>query len=496
MVKKLLFIMFIFSFFTIIPSIETYASVRDSFNLRRNPFIIGDTFPNNNPPSITADTSFTSFKFASTGLNTFVNDQNVKATFIQLYIPFHPNITIVNCSKVSQFGCTVQFPSVITLLGNNESKTISLRDHYSFTEITVGDNTNFKGDMGFSTVIEVPRNFFDFSIQIISDLENNANDDAIKPVLKELLDREMEVFIVSDPAIESNFFNAFTFNANDLISSNNVIPPTAIKEMIIFIDPRFSARYNNPNLSKINFLNANNQILKTVFFSQATYTRTGNVKGYYLFNLDDVDINNAVKFSMFIRLAATTSISTEIPLIQNSFFYNFDDDIYYATFQDGLNVIKRQPFSILIPSEDFELPQGHSGWRWNDPDTGVIDQFDISYAPQQNITLFNFSSSKLVVEPVVSDILGGSNTPFDTILLNTGFLNPAGLMFIYFSLIVAIAFLSFNFKLDNLITIILNVLLTSVFLILGYLPFFVSLILISFYIMAFISINKGGFLNE
>jgi uncharacterized membrane protein (GlpM family) len=62
--------------------------------------------------------------------------------------------------------------------------------------------------------------------------------------------------------------------------------------------------------------------------------------------------------------------------------------------------------------------------------------------------------------------------------------------------VVGIAVMVLKLELSSLIAIVLNILLTSFFLILGYLPLFAAILLIAFYIVAIISINKGGFLNE
>lgn len=493
MFKKLLIFALFLSF---IPIVQTKAIVRDSYNLRNVPFNILDTFPNNVPGQVLADTTFRSPKISLTLKNSLTNDQSVKANFIQLFIPYHPNITVVNCSKVSQFGCAAQFNSFIQLTGNNESKLINLSTIYTFTEVTVGDNVNRKGNMGWSTIIEVPRNMFDFTIDIISDLENNVTDDAIKPILKALLDNEVIVTIITDPEAEANLFNPFFELSTFMRSNNNLINASALKELIVYIDPRFSDRYTSHALSVISFKNAAGVVTKSVNFTQATHTRIGNVKGYYVFNLDDVDINNATQFDILIFLISNTSVGTEIPFVNVSFYYNFDNQIRYATFYSGLNVLGKQPFSILIPTPDFALPSGFSFWRWNNPDTGENEIFDINYAPKTDVVLRSGTTSTIVPPPVVPDPIGGLNNSFDTILSNTGFLNVSGILFIYFTLVIGIAVLIYEFKLSNFIGIILNILLTSLFLILGYLPLYFSILIIAFYIFAIISLNKGGFLNE
>ena len=498
MLKKLLMIAFILSF---IPIAQTQAVVRDSDNLREVAFEILDTFPNNVPGQILADTTFRSNKAGINNTqNSLTNDQNVKATFIQVFIPFHPNITVVNCSKVSQVGCAAQFPSTITLLGNSTvTKEITFTNLYTFSQVTVGDNTNLKGPLGWSTIIEVPRNFFDFRIDILTDLENNPNDNAIKPILKNLLDTEVQVTIVSDPnAISYQFNNFFLTNDSGSIRSlNNPIPPTALKEMIIYIDYRFAGRYSADGL--LLFYTDNGTFLSIQAFSGAKYTKAGNLRGYYVFDISSALINNATKFDIqIVNPVGAGSPISELTSMNNSFYYNFDEQIHYVTYKSGLNTLGIEPFSLLIPRfpETFILPSGHSFWRWNNPLTNEVEIFDETLVPNQDIILFSSSNSVIAPDPIVPDDLGGINNSFDTILSNTGFLNPGGLLLLYFILVVSIAIMALKFGLSSFISIILNVLLTALFLILGYLPLYAAILLITFYIIAIISINKGGFLNE
>jgi hypothetical protein len=184
--------------------------------------------------------------------------------------------------------------------------------------------------------------------------------------------------------------------------------------------------------------------------------------------------------------------------MNNSFYYNFDEQIHYVTYKSALNTLGIEPFSLLIPRfpETFILPSGHSFWRWNNPLTNEVEIFDETFVPNQDITLFSSSNSVIAPDPIVPDSLGGINNAFDTILINTGFLNPGGLLLLYFILVVSIAIMALKFGLSSFIAIILNVLLTALFLILGYLPLYAAILLITFYIIAIISINKGGFLNE
>ena len=487
MLKKLLMIALFLSF---IPIVQTQAVVRDSDNLIKSGWEQFDYTPGG---SFSGETFFSSRQFSLLGTNSLFNDSGVKANYVQLFIPYHPNILITNCDPAFA-GCTAQYPSNITFTGTNSinDKVNTFRNIYQFT-LNVDEEI---GTLGWSTVIPVDRSYQRFYIQVQTNLLNTTIDNTKKAVILELLQTQAKLQIVVDPEATSYLFNPFSTSGSFMVSDNNLLPETAIRELIVYIDPRYSSRYTSHISSVIIFKNANGITTATRNFTQATYTRTGNVKGYYVFNLDDPEINKASKFEIKIYLIATTSVLTEIPQVNSSFYYNFDDAIHYATFYSGLNLLKRQPFSLLIPTPDFIVPSGFSYWRWNNPLSGEIEIFDETYVHNQDVVLYSGTTSTLVPDPVVPDVLGGINGSFDTILSNTGFLNPGGLLLIYFMLVVGIAVMVLKLELSSLIAIVLNILLTSFFLILGYLPLYATILLIVFYIIAIISINKGGFLNE
>lgn len=486
MLKKLLMIALFLSF---IPIVQTQAIVRDSDNLIKSGWQQFNFIPG---PPFAGESFFTSPLISNLGINSLSNDLGVKANYVQLFIPYHPNILITNCDPAFP-GCAAQYLSFINFSGTNVSdKQNAFRNIYQFT-LNVDEET---GTLGWSTVIPVDRSYNRFYITVQTNLLNTTIDNTKKAVILELLQTQAKLQIVVDPEATSYLFNPFSTSGSFMVSDNNLLPETAIRELIVYIDPRYSARYTSHFSSVIIFKNANGITTTTKNFTQATYTRTGNVKGYYVFNLDDPEINKATKFEIKIFLVATTSVLTEIPQVNSSFYYNFDDQIHYATFYSGLNLLKRQPFSLLIPTPDFTVPSGFSYWRWNNPLSGEIEIFDETYVPNQDVVLYSGTTSTIVPDPVVPDVLGGINGSFDTILLNTGFLNPGGLLLIYFMFVVGIAVMVLKLELSSLIAIVLNILLTSFFLILGYLPLYAAILLIVFYIIAIISINKGGFLNE
>lgn len=96
-----------------------------------------------------------------------------------------------------------------------------------------------------------------------------------------------------------------------------------------------------------------------------------------------------------------------------------------------------------------------------------------------------------------SENIGGNTlTALDTILTNIGFFNASGFMFIYFILLVAINGILIFMKLPMTPVIILNIIITALFMFLNYLPMYATIIMILFYIVALLAINKGGLINE
>ncbi|MEX0595464.1 MAG: hypothetical protein WD512_03110, partial [Candidatus Paceibacterota bacterium] len=56
--------------------------------------------------------------------------------------------------------------------------------------------------------------------------------------------------------------------------------------------------------------------------------------------------------------------------------------------------------------------------------------------------------------------------------------------------------MAWKLELNTLIALLVNILITGLFMFLGYLPLFAAIILIGFYIFAIIGISKGGLMNE
>jgi hypothetical protein len=236
----------------------------------------------------------------------------------------------------------------------------------------------------------------------------------------------------------------------------------------------------------------------------------------YVFNIGD--IANHFGFVGFTPLRSKSfriifaSNLTLDDLIYFAAFDPFEDQVAVATFitfttptilrlNNGFQITERyfiNRLPILFPASragyEFQYWADITGER----QFGQSAINDPSLITENNVYNLYAQYNRIVPSenPILPGDLGGVYDPLDTILFNTGFLNNGGVLLLYFILAISIAVMAFKFKLNSLIAIVLNILLTSFFLILGYLPLYTSVLLIAFYITAIISINKGGFLNE
>ena len=88
------------------------------------------------------------------------------------------------------------------------------------------------------------------------------------------------------------------------------------------------------------------------------------------------------------------------------------------------------------------------------------------------------------------------NNPIGTILFNLGYYNITGFVFLYTLLILISSVALWYYKMNSFVTLISNILITAVFMFFGYLPFFVSIIMIMLFFLLILGINKGGLFSE
>lgn len=99
-------------------------------------------------------------------------------------------------------------------------------------------------------------------------------------------------------------------------------------------------------------------------------------------------------------------------------------------------------------------------------------------------------------QPTTAWIPPAINNPIGQILFNTGYYNITGFVFLYTILILGSSILLWYYKMPMFVSLICNILITALFMFFGYLPFFVSMIMIMLFILLIIGINKGGLFSE
>jgi hypothetical protein len=99
-------------------------------------------------------------------------------------------------------------------------------------------------------------------------------------------------------------------------------------------------------------------------------------------------------------------------------------------------------------------------------------------------------------QPTTAWIPPAVNNPIGTILFNLGYYNITGFVFIYTLLILISSVALWYYKMNSFVTLISNILITAVFMFFGYLPFFVSIIMIMLFFLLILGINKGGLFSE
>jgi hypothetical protein len=69
-------------------------------------------------------------------------------------------------------------------------------------------------------------------------------------------------------------------------------------------------------------------------------------------------------------------------------------------------------------------------------------------------------------------------------------------MLLYVLLIVGATIGLWYIKAPLLVNLIVNIIITALFMIAGYFPFYIAFIMIALFVIILIQINKGGLLNE
>jgi len=238
-------------------------------------------------------------------------------------------------------------------------------------------------------------------------------------------------------------------------------------------------------------------------FNLINYIPNSDIDKFYYYNFEtDIPTFNPLSFSILVPTIFTgTAPGGFVNFMTTNSQYD-ERAALKARFMVGLNFYREIPFLDIIPfpSVDPSPPAGSIFYGWRTfsgrviepgtvPSDELIDSNNIVY-------LYAIFQKQISTSTLAPSGLGGVNSSLDTILLNTGFLNVPGVLILYFTSIFLINLLALRLSLTALVSILINILITGLFMFLGFLPLFASIILIGFYIFAIISINKGGLISE
>lgn len=184
-------------------------------------------------------------------------------------------------------------------------------------------------------------------------------------------------------------------------------------------------------------------------------------------------------------MASETEYSFEAP---NTVYYYSEGNIYFASY--FIN-------DVPMPSDPTKL--GFVFQYWKDINGNV---YDFQLPPTENQLDSNnvfyleavFFKQFTITPP--AQLPPGVDEPLDIILFNTGFFNTPGFVILYFIVIMALNIGLWMLGSTSIPTLIANIAITSFFIMFGYLPLYISILMIIFFITIVIAQGKGGLFNE
>lgn len=239
-----------------------------------------------------------------------------------------------------------------------------------------------------------------------------------------------------------------------------------------------------------------------------TNNSTGTFNKTYFFDYSDVAFE---AISMRILLM-TKSRSVSAP---SGYVYFMSSEVdfsqtapYTVIYYNGLVEHDRKLFAVNVPQTTTPTRSGFIFDYWRDRNGDV---FTYSLPPNETQLQLDLNGNQVVYlyasfsDNTPTEIppnwgfdppVPPSDNPLDIILFNTGFYNIEGFMFLYVLLIVGAAIALWYIKAPLLVNLIVNIIITALFMVAGYFPFYIAFIMIALFVIILIQINKGGLLNE
>lgn len=244
---------------------------------------------------------------------------------------------------------------------------------------------------------------------------------------------------------------------------------------------------------------------------------------YYSFELDftapflelliyfGTDFNNLSLVDYYSFDIGNLTSSTSIIYPSFMFYFDFVNETFRFNFG---NLALQNSINLTYLNE--YLTHGHSSYHptfavrditgqlrpavFNDSEhkLTISDQVTNNFSYYDNAREFNENYNVLTenIDPFPGYLPPTATHPLDIILFNTGFYNVPGFLILYFLVIMLLNLGLWRLGSPSIATLIANIGVTSFFMFFDYLPLYVSILMITFFIIILIAQNKGGLFNE
>lgn len=255
--------------------------------------------------------------------------------------------------------------------------------------------------------------------------------------------------------------------------------------------------YENGNVdSYVSFYDDNacsggNLIDNITFFSQAKSDYIYN--GYYDFEFNTLFPDDNIRS---IKILLMTNLSTPVAPSGLTSYMSQNTEIEFGDlntviYKDGLTTFYTTQYISIVDLIDGPEREDHTFLYWKDINgdpfiNGLPNESQI----QDGILYLYSSFAKNVDLDIAAGIPPEVDGPIDVILFNTGFFNTPGFILLYLILIVSLNvglwYLGIG---NNYASLIGNISITAIFMFLGYLPIYVSAIMIMLYMYMVFGMN-------
>jgi hypothetical protein len=236
-----------------------------------------------------------------------------------------------------------------------------------------------------------------------------------------------------------------------------------------------------------------------------TNDSTGTFNKTYFFDYSDVAFE-AISMRILLMTNSRSAIAPSGYVNFMSTEVEFNQEAPYTViYYNGLVEYDRKLFAVNVPQTTTPTRTGFLFDYWKDRNGEIYDyqlppnesQLQLDLNGNQVFYLYaSFSDNTAIILPSDPSLSPPSDRPIDIILFNTGFYSIEGFMLLYVLLIVAATIGLWYIKAPLLVNLIVNIIITALFMIAGYFPFYIAFIMIALFVIILIQINKGGLLNE